>query len=62
MLFFRKALFHIRVDNLQQGAAFHFTKYAAFFDPPPHKATEDRKGLGGRGEEKTSVPTFGFFT
>ena len=28
-LFF-KALFPIRVDNLQQGAAFHFTKYAAF--------------------------------
>ena len=41
----------MRVDNLQQGAAFHFTKYAAFFDPPPHKAAEDRKGLGG-GEGK----------
>ena len=27
---FLKALFPIRVDNLQQGAASHFTKYAAF--------------------------------
>ena len=26
------ALFPVRVDNLQQGAAFHFTKYAAFFE------------------------------
>ena len=39
---FLKALFPIRVDNLQQGAAFHFTKYAAFFE----------KWRGVRGEEK----------
>ena len=30
--FFSEALFPIRVDNLQQGAAFHFTKYPAFFE------------------------------
>ena len=40
--FFSLALFPIRVDNLQQGAAFHFTKYAAFFE----------KWRGVRGEEK----------
>ena len=40
--FFLKALFPIRVDNLQQGAAFHFIKYAAFFE----------KWRGVRGEEK----------
>ena len=37
-----KALFPVRGDNLQQGAAFHFTKYAAFFE----------KWRGVRGEEK----------
>ena len=40
--FLLKALFPIRGDNLQQGAAFHFTKHAAFFE----------KWRGGRGEEK----------
>ena len=36
------ALFPIWVDNLQQGAAFHFTKYPAFFE----------KWRGVWGEEK----------
>ena len=53
-----KALFPIRVDDLQKGAAFHFTKYAAFFDPPPHKAAEDRKELGRGGNFGADVRPF----
>ena len=41
-----KVLFHIWVDNYRYSAEPFFTKYAAFLDPPPHKAAEDRKGLG----------------
>ena len=57
---FQQALFPAQAGNCPWGGS--EPKYAAFFDPPPHKAAEDRKGLElGEGETfpKSHLPLSG---